>query len=149
MNRSVVVFLSAFLVVVGLLYGLSLAVAVHEVPTDSMEPTIEQDSSIVVLDWGDHDDLEDGEVIVFRVDGDDSDQLVVHRTVTYVDEGDNWVDDLEDDSLTCETAVHCPAPNEGYITKGDANPSYDQETGLTRPVEPDWIEGTYWRSVGV
>ena len=147
MKRAAVVLVGAFLVALAGLYGLSMVVAVHEVPTDSMEPTIEQDSSIVVLDWGTHDDLEDGEVIVYRVDGDDSERLVVHRIVTYAEEGEDWVADLEDDSVTCEAAVHCPAPNDGYITQGDANPSADQESGLSRPVESEWIEGTYWRSL--
>ncbi|ELZ15374.1 S26 family signal peptidase [Natrinema limicola] len=146
MKRATVALVGAFLIALAGLYGLSLVVTVHEVPTESMEPTIEADSSIVVLDWGTYDDLKDGEVIVYRVNGDDSERLVVHRIVADVEEGENWVEDLEDESLTCETAVHCPAPNEGYITKGDAASSYDQESGLSRPVDPDWIEGTYWRS---
>lgn len=149
-RTAVITLLGSFVLAVGLLYGLSLVVAVHEVPTDSMEPTIEADSSIVVFDWGAHDDLEGGEVIVFRVDGDASERLVVHRAVTYAEEGDDWVADLEDGdtSITCAEATYCPAPNDGYITKGDNNPSYDQATGLTRPVEPEWIDGTYWRSIG-
>ena len=147
MRRVLLFGVAGFLVVFGSLYGLSMVVGVHEVPTDSMEPTIKADSSIVVLEWGDHDDLENGEVIVYRVDGDDSERLVVHRIVTYAEEGEDWVADLEDDSVTCEAAVHCPAPNDGYITQGDANPSADQESGLSRPVEPEWIEGAYWRSL--
>lgn len=146
MRRAIVVAAGTFLIVGGLLYGLSLVVAIYEVPTDSMEPTIESGSSVVVLEWGDHDDLVDGEVIVFRVDGDESERLVIHRVVTDTEAGENWVADLEGNSLTCEAAVHCPAPNEGYITRGDAASSYDQENGLSKPVDPDWIEGTYWRS---
>lgn len=147
MRRAAVVLVGAFVVALTGLYGLSLVAAVHEVPTDSMEPTIEANSNIVVLTWGDHDDLEDEEIIVYRVNGDESERLVVHRIVTYVDEGEDWVADLEDDSLTCEAVVYCPAPNDGYITQGDATSTYDQERGLSRPVDSDWIIGVYWRSV--
>ncbi|ELY85109.1 S26 family signal peptidase [Natrialba taiwanensis] len=148
MKRELLIAGGGFVLICGLLYGLSLVVAIHHVPTGSMEPTIERDSRIVVSEWGSHEDLESGEIIVFHADGNESDRLVVHRAVAYVTEGDDWVAALEGnttDSLTCAEAVHCPAPNEGYITKGDSNPSYDQETGLSRPVEPQWITGTYWR----
>lgn len=144
MRRAVVVLVGAFLIALMGVYGLSLFVTVYEVPTDSMEPTIQEGASIVVIDRGTHENLEDGEVIVFRADGDETERLVVHRIVTYADEGDDWVASLdaeERDDLTCAEAVHCPAPNAGYITMGDSEQAFDQATGNTRPVDPEWIVG--------
>lgn len=150
MRRAVIVLVGAFLVALAGLYGLSLFVTVYEVPTDSMEPTIQEGASIVTADRGTHEDLEDGTVIVFRADGDETERLMVHRTVTYADEGEDWIATLDEekhDDLTCAEAVYCPAPNAGYITIGDNEQAFDQATGSTRPVDPDWIVGVYWHSL--
>ena len=37
---------------------------------------------------------------------------------------------------------NCPAPHEGYITKGDGNERYDQSQGISGPVKSSWIKGT-------
>lgn len=150
MRRAVVVLVGAFIVALAGLYGLSLFVTVYEVPTDSMDPTIQEGTSIVVVDRGMHKNLEDGTVIVFRADGDKTERLVVHRTVMYADEGEDWVAKLDAEKrgdLTCAEAVYCPAPNAGYITIGDNEQVFDQAIGNTRPVDSDWIVGVYWRSL--
>jgi signal peptidase len=36
---------------------------------------------------------------------------------------------------------HCPAPYDGFITKGDANPQYDQVSGIAAPVQERDIAG--------
>lgn len=98
-----------------------------------------------------------GDVIVFMPDGNENATPVIHRSMFWVEEGENWLDKanpayLKGDSVCKEGSSgdrvpNCPAPNAGFITKGDANPSYDQVSGITDVVQPEWIIGTAEHSV--
>ncbi len=85
-----------------------------------------------------------GSVIVFRPDGTDG-TPIIHRAHLYVEEGDNWVERADESYLagatSCEEAPFCPAPYDGYVTKGDANAAYDVVQGQTALVKPEWIRG--------
>jgi signal peptidase len=69
---------------------------------------------------------------------------VIHRARFWVDEGENWYDQTDPDYVradNCEELLNCPAPNAGFVTKGDANDRYDQANGISEPVRPRWITG--------
>ncbi len=87
---------------------------------------------------------EPGSVIVFRPDGGYG-TPVIHRAELYVEEGEKWVDRADPAYLggrtTCEAVPDCPAPYDGYVTKGDANAGYDVIQGQTALVKPEWIQG--------
>ncbi|MFC6837001.1 S26 family signal peptidase [Halomarina ordinaria] len=93
---------------------------------------------------------EPGDVIVFRPDGSQGATPIIHRAHLWVDEGENWYDRANPDYVgtadDCEELPACPAPNAGFITKGDnpaTNQQYDQVAGIARvPVQPDWVIGT-------
>jgi signal peptidase len=70
----------------------------------------------------------------------------------YVNESENWYDkavEVDPEAVgsagSCAAMENCPAPNAGFITKGDnerTNRRYDQVSGLSDPVEPAWVVGT-------
>lgn len=127
----------------------------------SMDPHISQGDLVVVSDPGnfvsDHADehgvvtqsvaLEHGiemfggfgSVIVFS--NPQSDRDIIHRALFQVEEGDNWYDESYEEYLNdaenCDELRNCPAPNSGYITKGDNNDHIDQALGSSPPVSPD------------
>ncbi|PSP78951.1 S26 family signal peptidase [Halobacteriales archaeon QS_1_68_20] len=85
-----------------------------------------------------------GDVIIFKPDGSTIRDPIIHRAMFWVDEGENWYDKVDQDHIradSCRELSNCPAPNSGFITKGDNNPSYDQAQGMSRPVRPGWITG--------
>ena len=86
-----------------------------------------------------------GHVVVYYPDGKRMETPIIHRAHIWVNEGENWYDDANKDYVgeaqNCEQLPNCPAPNKGFITKGDANGQYDQVAGFSRPVKPDWIKG--------
>ncbi|ELY55007.1 S24/S26 family peptidase [Natronolimnohabitans innermongolicus] len=89
----------------------------------------------------------EGDVIVFRPNGDDSRVPIIHRAHFWVEEDENWVDTRADDEIvggaTCDDVPTCPAPHDGFITKGDANNGYDQ-IGQRDPIDvvkPEWVTG--------
>lgn len=87
---------------------------------------------------------DDGDVIVFRPDNRTNTDPIIHRAKFYVEEGENWyprADESLVDADDCEELRNCPAPNEGFITKGDANTYYDQPQEMSGPVDPEWIQG--------
>lgn len=99
-----------------------------------------------------------GDVIVYEPDGNEQDTPVIHRAMFWVEEGENWLDKANPTYLNgnsvCERGSNgnrvpnCPAPHDGFITKGDANPSYDQVSGIAdTPVKPKWVVGTAELSV--
>ncbi|WP_079979575.1 S26 family signal peptidase [Halapricum salinum] len=99
-----------------------------------------------------------GDVVVYEPDGNERDTPVIHRAMFWVEEGENWVEKADPEYLNgnsvCERGSsgnrvpNCPAPHDGFITKGDANPSYDQVSGIAdSPVKPKWIIGTAELSV--
>jgi signal peptidase len=79
---------------------------------------------------------------------------IIHRAKFWVEEDERWVEranpsflsgkrcETDDDPETDTGVPNCPAPHAGFITKGDANPGYDQARGLAPPVRPEWVTGT-------
>jgi len=84
-----------------------------------------------------------GDVIVFEQS--DGGTAIIHRAHFYVEDGENWVDRADEeylgDSKTCAEIVNCPAPNSGYITKGDNNAVYDQVKTSHKPVSRNRVIG--------
>ncbi|MFT4945929.1 MAG: signal peptidase [Natronomonas sp.] len=83
-----------------------------------------------------------GDVIVYQPQGSEAVTPIIHRAMFWVEEGENWCDRANDEyipnSQLCEEA-----PHDGFITKGDHNPTYDQAgNGNLDPVKPEWIVGT-------
>jgi len=84
-----------------------------------------------------------GSVIVYDNPG-EAGPPVIHRAQFWVDEGENWYDDANPEYVSadnCAEMQNCPAPNAGFVTKGDANAQYDQVNGISGPVKPEWIVG--------
>ena len=114
--------------------------------TGSMEPHINGGETVI------HDDglrsIDEGDVIVFHPPDDDT--ATVHRAHFYVEEGEDWYDRTEPELVDvddCDELRNCPAPNDGWITSGDALDEYDQARGYAPPVKDEWIEGsTIWIS---
>lgn len=87
-----------------------------------------------------------GDVIIFQPNGLEHETPVIHRAHMWVEEGDNWVEQADAEYVggaTCEEVATCPARHDGFITKGDANPGYDQHEGgaQTDVVKPAWVSG--------
>ncbi|WP_227134150.1 S26 family signal peptidase [Halorubellus salinus] len=88
-----------------------------------------------------------GDVVVYRPYGDRGATPIIHRARFYVEEGENWVKDADSDHLgsvdTCTEVPRnqCPAPYDGFITKGDANSNYDQVQSQSDIVKPEWVRG--------
>jgi len=92
-----------------------------------------------------------GDVIVYKPDGNGDATPIIHRAMFWVNESENWYDKADKQSLgrysacgnsTDEALPNCPAPHAGFITKGDANSRYDQVDQLSGPVKPSWVVGT-------
>jgi signal peptidase I len=108
-------------------------------------------TGVVTLEAGEengHDKFgKPGDVVIFQPNGDEYRTPVIHRAHFWVEEGENWVDTKADeeyvDGATCEQVQTCPAAHDGFITKGDANPYYDQyQRGAnTDVVQPEWVTG--------
>lgn len=87
-----------------------------------------------------------GDVIIFRPDGQER-TPIIHRAHLYVEEGENWYDRADDQHLqvnSCDDLRTCPAPHDGFVTKGDnptTNRHYDQDNRY-QVVKPEWVEGT-------
>ncbi|GAB3689807.1 S26 family signal peptidase [Salinarchaeum chitinilyticum] len=87
-----------------------------------------------------------GSVIVFKPDGTDG-TPIIHRAAFYVEQGENWVEDADANPAylggeeCSDVPESCPAPHDGYITRGDANANYDQISGQSTVVKPAWIRG--------
>jgi signal peptidase len=90
-----------------------------------------------------------GDVIVFEPNGNEQRTPVIHRAMLWVDAGENWYDRANPEYVgsadSCEELRHCPAPHAGFITKGDneiSNSRYDQVSGASTVVRPQWVVGT-------
>jgi signal peptidase len=97
-------------------------------------------SDIGYRSFGDH-----GDVIIYRKDGNQRATPIIHRARFWVDGGENWYDKANESFLNgedCEAVRNCPAPHAGFITKGDNNGRYDQVSGISEPVKPEWVKGT-------
>jgi len=69
-----------------------------------------------------------GDVIIYRPNGLTGTTPIIHRAMYWVEKGE-------------EMPGGKPAPNAGYITKGDANPCPDQDPRFFGydPVKPEWV----------
>jgi|GEM_PF-74624 signal peptidase len=88
-----------------------------------------------------------GDVIVYEPFGDQRTTPIIHRARFHVEKGENWVQDANPEYLgsvdSCAEVPRdmCPAPYDGFITKGDANSKYDQVGDQSTIVKDDWIRG--------
>ncbi len=102
-------------------------------------------SARVGRDKGYHSLGDSGDVLVFQPDGNGSAIPILHRARFWVEKGENWYDKANPIYLakadSCAELQNCPAPHAGFVTKGDANPYYDQAVGISEPVRPKWIVG--------
>jgi signal peptidase len=85
-----------------------------------------------------------GDVIVFNPNGNSGRTPIIHRAMFWVEQGENWCEHEAADQTYLSNADQCIAPHDGFITKGDDNPTYDQagDRRITAPVKPGWIVGT-------
>ncbi|WP_312911068.1 S26 family signal peptidase [Natronosalvus caseinilyticus] len=89
-----------------------------------------------------------GDVIIFRPDGNARETPVIHRAHFWVEADENWVDGQANpefvNGASCDRVRACPAPHDGFVTKGDANSGYDQTANVgadTSVVKPEWTTG--------
>lgn len=89
-----------------------------------------------------------GDVIIFQPNGQPDATPVIHRAMLWVEAGENWYDEGNPEYMgsadDCSGLSACPAPYDGFITKGDneaSNGRYDQLMGISEPVKPEWIVG--------
>jgi len=88
-----------------------------------------------------------GDVVVFRPDGETYSTPIIHRARFHVEKDEKWVEDANPEYLgnvdSCSDLSDdvCPAPHDGFITKGDANPTYDQIGDQSTVVKSEWIRG--------
>jgi signal peptidase len=86
-----------------------------------------------------------GDVIVYRPNGHTDRTPIIHRAHFWVNGSENWYSKANPafiEGNNCTAIPNCPAPHEGFITKGDANAHYDQVIGHSGPVRPEWVIGT-------
>ncbi|WP_324665053.1 S26 family signal peptidase [Haloarcula sediminis] len=92
-----------------------------------------------------------GDVIVYEPDGNERRTPIIHRAMLYVEDGENWYSRAESGFVggadNCSELANCPAPHDGFITKGDnerSNTNYDQvgSNPISEPVKPEWVIGT-------
>jgi len=159
-----------FVFVVGLLlFGVSgVWPPMVAVESESMEPNIDQYDLIVVTEPGrfapeaadetgvvtaesvsesEYESFNNpGSVIVYD-EPNSYGSPIIHRAHFFVEEGENWYDRANPDYVSaenCDQLQYCPAPHDGYITKGDnqmSNSQYDQANGIAPVVKPGWISG--------
>ncbi|MCL9816061.1 S26 family signal peptidase [Natronocalculus amylovorans] len=162
------ILLSALIVLLigGLLFGLSgVWPPMVAIESESMEPNIQiydlvfvtapdrfspsdaDEYGVVTLEHGEDVGYESfnkpGSVVVFDEPGTIG-PPIIHRPHLYVEEGEDWSDRADPDASgdrSCSEMSACPAPTDGYITKGDNNGRYDQVSGIAPVVEEDWITG--------
>lgn len=70
---------------------------------------------------------------------------IIHRARFTVERGENWYATANRSYIPpgvdgCAELRSCPAPHDGYVTKGDANDYYDQASTLSAPVvKSEWV----------
>jgi len=88
-----------------------------------------------------------GDVIVFEPFGEERATPIIHRARFHVEEGENWMSKANPEYLgnvdSCAEVPRnmCPAPYDGFITKGDAVATYDQVGSQSTIVKKEWIRG--------
>ena len=150
------------LLIGGILFGVSgVWPPLVAIESGSMEPNLHRGDLVFIMDVkeveegglsittregarGDYKFGEVGDVIVFNADG-SSNIPVIHRVEFLVEEGEDWYERGNPNWVVgkgCGAMPNCPAPHEGYITKGDNNGKYDQSQGISGPVKSSWVKGT-------
>ena len=127
------------------------------VESGSMAPGVERGDLVVVTatdgpPWGDLATTADpdaatrlggvGDVVVYAVPGGGK-KPVFHRLAFRVSAGEDWTKRADPALLSgdCAELATCPAPYDGYVTRGDANELYDQSAGIAPVVPEEWIAG--------
>ena len=78
-----------------------------------------------------------GDVILYRPYGRTDVTPIIHRAMYHVRKGES----MYPENATVWAGARI-APNDGYVTKGDHNTRYDQETEIsTVPVKDEWVIG--------
>lgn len=118
-------------------------IPIKAIPSESMSPNIEIGDWIIYKDIDRIDDIKTnkdrnsesfnnyGDVIIYKPFGKDTLTPYIHRAMYYVQGGEEmWPGGPR-------------AHHEGYITKGDNNSQYDQQTEISpeEPVKKEWIIG--------
>ncbi|WP_255169369.1 S26 family signal peptidase [Natrononativus amylolyticus] len=109
-------------------------------------------TGVVTLESGEQNGYdkfgEYGDVIVFAPNGNEFETPIIHRAHFWVEEGDDWVEMANPDyveATNCDQIQTCPAEHDGFITKGDNNPGYDQDPlsrgAPTDVVQSEWVTG--------
>ena len=150
------------LLIGGILFGVSgVWPPLVAIESGSMEPNLHRGDLVFIMDvkeveegglsittregaGGDYKFGEVGDVIVFNANG-SSNIPVIHRVEFLVEEGEDWYERGNPNWVVgkgCGAMPNCPAPHEGYITKGDNNGKYDQSQGISGPVKSSWVKGT-------
>jgi len=81
-----------------------------------------------------------GDVVVFDPPS-GGQRPIMHRIAFPVTAGEDWTE-RADPALVdgdCAAIAACPAPYDGYVTRGDANGEYDQSAGIAPVVREEWI----------
>ncbi len=133
----------------------------------SMEPNLERSDLVLIMDTDrvdspdkySHGDIiphnrgdeanvntfgKQGHVIIFTPNSSNSNYNIIHRAMFYVEKGEDWSDRANPDyvpSTECARLEYCPAPHDGFITKGDANAEYDQTSDISGPVPVKNVKG--------
>ena len=167
--REVCISLTIVLIVGGLLFGISgVWPPMVAVESESMEPNINKYDLVFVTEPGRFSPSEADQIGVVTADAVDSTEYasfnaagsvivfdnpqatgppIIHRAHFFVEEGENWYDRTNPDHISasdCDELQYCPAPHDGYITKGDneaSNNRYDQANGIAPIVKPEWVTG--------
>jgi len=167
--REVCISLTIVLIVGGLLFGISgVWPPMVAVESESMEPNINKYDLVFVTEPGRFSPSEADQIGVVSADAVDSTEYasfnaagsvivfdnpqatgppIIHRAHFFVEEGENWYDRTNPDHISasdCDELQYCPAPHDGYITKGDneaSNNRYDQANGIAPIVKPEWVTG--------
>ena len=167
--REVCISLIIVLVIGGLLFGISgVWPPMVAVESESMEPNINKYDLVFVTEPGRFSPSEADQLGVVAADAVDESEYasfnaagsvivfdnpeasgppIIHRAHFFVEEGENWHDRANPDHMSasdCDDLQYCPAPHDGYITKGDndaSNAQYDQANGIAPVVRPEWVTG--------
>jgi len=167
--REVSISFIIVLILGGLLFGISgVWPPMVAVESESMEPNINQYDLIFVTEPGRFSPSEADQLGIVTADAADNTEYasfnaagsvivfdnpgsggppIIHRAHFFVEEGENWHDRGNPDHMSasdCDDLQYCPAPHDGYITKGDndaSNAQYDQANGIAPVVKPKWVTG--------